>query len=201
MPIEEDFTEALRATLLRYEPDTRSIVQAGVRNGRLRRRRRAAALLAGGTAALALVGLGAAVVPGQLSGRHPVDHSLATPPALPLSSGSGAAPGTAASTAAPTVAPAAIAVTVTNGTAISGRANQILSALLAAGFSHRSVAASSFPAAVSTLTYGPGEAVEAHTVAVALGLPADHLKQGTAAGLKLVIGADWTKGTTFPGPH
>ncbi|MEV6196679.1 hypothetical protein AB0M19_30255 [Streptomyces sp. NPDC051920] len=45
MPIEEDFTEALRTTLLTVEPpDTASLVRAGVRNGRRRLRLRATAL-------------------------------------------------------------------------------------------------------------------------------------------------------------
>ncbi|GAA2501731.1 hypothetical protein [Streptomyces longisporus] len=81
MPIEEDFTEALRTTFQPFEPpNTPSLLQAGLRNGRRRRRRRATALGVSGAAVLALVGLGALVVPGQLShGRTNADRTLADP--------------------------------------------------------------------------------------------------------------------------
>ncbi|MFD8394614.1 hypothetical protein ACFV2N_36825 [Streptomyces sp. NPDC059680] len=82
MPIEEDFTEALRTTLLALEPpNTPTLVQAGVRNGRRRRRRRATAAGVSGAAVLALVGLGAVAVPGLLSDGRTADHTLAGPAA------------------------------------------------------------------------------------------------------------------------
>ncbi|MEU5045975.1 hypothetical protein [Streptomyces griseorubiginosus] len=78
MPQEEDFTEALRSSLLTISPpDTPSLLRAGVRNGRRRRRRRAAALGVSGAAVLALVGLGAHAVPGLLSDGRAADR---TPP-------------------------------------------------------------------------------------------------------------------------
>jgi hypothetical protein len=52
--------------------------------------------------------------------------------------------------------------------------------------------------ATTTLTYGPGQAAQAQETAKVLGLPSSALKQGTASGLKLVIGADWTSGNAFP---
>ncbi|MFD4970360.1 hypothetical protein [Streptomyces sp. NPDC058424] len=80
MPIEEDFTEALRATLQAFEPpNTRSLLQGGVRSGRRRRRRRTTAVGVSGAAVLALVGLGATVASGQLSGGRPADQTLAGP--------------------------------------------------------------------------------------------------------------------------
>lgn len=73
---EEDFTEALRTSLLTIPPpDTPSLLRAGVRDGRRRRRRRAVALGVSGAAVLALVGLGATVVPGLLSDGGPADRT------------------------------------------------------------------------------------------------------------------------------
>ena len=97
MPHEEDFTEALRTTLLTISPpDTPSLLRAGVRNGRRRRRRRAAALGVSGAAVLALVGLGASVVPGMPSdGRAsdpPSSSSSATASATPKPTFTGALP-------------------------------------------------------------------------------------------------------------
>lgn len=101
MPIEEDFTEALRTAISTFEPpNTPSLLQACVRNGRRRRRRRAAAVAVSGTAVLALVGLGTTVVPGLLSDPT-ADHTgpaasattgSATPSATPKPTFTGALP-------------------------------------------------------------------------------------------------------------
>ncbi|MFE2428523.1 LCP family protein [Streptomyces sp. NPDC059373] len=95
-----------------------------------------------------------------------------------------------------------IAVRVENGTGISGRASVIATALVDKGFNSGTTSANA-PAttAKTTLTYATGHKVEAQTVARALGLSASHLEQGTGSGsgLTLVIGSDWTSGTTFPG--
>ncbi|WP_020139013.1 hypothetical protein [Streptomyces sp. 351MFTsu5.1] len=90
MPQEEDFTEALRSSLLTISPpDTPSLLRAGIRNGRRRRRRRAVALGVSGAAVLALVGLGAHVVPGLLSdGRA----TTATTPGTSAPTGPAATP-------------------------------------------------------------------------------------------------------------
>ncbi|MGV4988566.1 hypothetical protein ACVB8X_37695 [Streptomyces sp. NRAIS4] len=124
MPVEEDFTEALRTTLLSFEPpSTPSLVRAGVRNGRRRRRRRATAVGVSGAAVLALVGLGAAVVPGLLSDGGTADHTLADPAA---SSTTGSATGSA--TPKPTF----------TGTLPAERALATLTALLPTGLTHSS---------------------------------------------------------------
>ena len=124
MPIEEDFTEALRTALLTVEPpDTPSLVQAGVRNGRRRRRRRATAVGVSGAAVLALVGLGATVASGQLSGGRPADQTLAGPA---TSSTTGSA--TASATPKPTF----------TGTLPPDRALATLTALLPTGLTHSS---------------------------------------------------------------
>ncbi|MBW8796268.1 MAG: hypothetical protein JF597_22515 [Streptomyces sp.] len=122
MPIEEDFTEALRTTLLTFEPpNTPSLVQAGVRNGRRRRRRRATVVGVSGAAVLALVGLGAAAVPGLLSVGRTTHHTIAGPAA---SATTGAA--TASATPKPTF----------TGSLPADRALAILTALLPTGLTH-----------------------------------------------------------------
>ncbi|MBK6010290.1 LCP family protein [Streptomyces sp. MBT53] len=119
-----------------------------------------------------------------------------------LSSGSGKKKASASpSTTAPATVPAAeVAVKVENGTTIGGRASVIANALIAKGFSPgTSTGNAPEQAATTRLTYGPGEKAEAQTVASALGLSTAHLTQSTASGLTLVIGADWTNGTTLSG--
>lgn len=122
MPIEEDFTEALRTTLLTFEPpNTPSLVQAGVRNGRRRRRRRATAVGVSGAAVLALVGLGAAVVPELLSDGRTADHTI-TGPAASATTG----PATESATPKPTF----------TGALPADRALATLTALLPTGLTH-----------------------------------------------------------------
>ncbi|MER5825409.1 hypothetical protein ABT086_24910 [Streptomyces mirabilis] len=124
MPVEEDFTEALRTTLMTLEPpNTPSLLQAGVRNGRRRRRRRATAVGVSGAVVLALVGLGAAVVPGLLSDGRAADRTIAGPAA---SATTGSA--TASATPKPTF----------TGTLPADRALAILTALLPTGLTHSS---------------------------------------------------------------
>ncbi|WP_078943468.1 LCP family protein [Streptomyces aureus] len=93
-----------------------------------------------------------------------------------------------------------VAVTVENGTGITGRASGVAAALTQKGFSPRTTTANApSSATTTTLTYGAGEKGAAQTAAKALGLPASHLKQGTGAGLVLVVGSDWPSGSTYPG--
>ncbi|WP_260470573.1 LCP family protein [Streptomyces sp. RP5T] len=116
-------------------------------------------------------------------------------------SGSGKKSSGSPATAAAKAVPASrIAVTVENGTEITGRASAVANALTGQGFSSATTTANApSPAATTTLTYGTGQKGEAQTAAKALGLPASHLKAGTGTGLTLVIGGDWASGTTFPG--
>ncbi|MFF0855302.1 LCP family protein [Streptomyces sp. NPDC003280] len=122
-----------------------------------------------------------------------------------LSTGSGKKPGAASATAgakatASAVPASDIAVTVQNGTAITGRASVVADALTGQGFGTGTTTGNApSPAATTTLTYGAGQKAEARTVAEALRLPASHLKQGAGAGLTLVVGADWPSGATWPG--
>ncbi|MGW2425957.1 LCP family protein [Streptomyces sp. NPDC001709] len=120
-----------------------------------------------------------------------------------LTTGSGKKAAAASATAqatTPAVPASQIAVTVENGTAVTGRASDIASALTDQGFSSATTTANAPSlAATTTLTYGSGQKGEAQTVAKALGLSSAHLKQGTGTGLTLVIGSDWPSGTGYPG--
>ncbi|MEU0675341.1 LCP family protein [Streptomyces sp. NPDC006172] len=114
---------------------------------------------------------------------------------------SGAAPSPSASASGSGSASASgIAVTVENGSGITGRASDVATALTERGFSPGTTTANApESAAATTLTYGTGQRAEAGTVAEALGLPASHLRQGSGTGLTLVIGADWPSGSGYPG--
>ncbi|WP_030321104.1 hypothetical protein [Streptomyces sp. NRRL B-3229] len=99
MPQEEDFTEALRSSLLTISPpDTPSLLRAGIRDGRRRRRRRAVALGVSGAAVLALVGLGANALTGLLSDVRGADRATpgasapTSPAATPRPTFTGALP-------------------------------------------------------------------------------------------------------------
>ncbi|WP_208617009.1 LCP family protein [Streptomyces canus] len=118
-----------------------------------------------------------------------------------LTTGSGKKSTAASATATASAVPASeIAVTVENGTEITGRASAIANALTGQGFSSATTTANApSPATTTTLTYGTGRKAEAQTAAKALGLPTSHLEEGTGTALTLVIGSDWTSGTTYPG--
>ncbi|MEU3862388.1 LCP family protein [Streptomyces sp. NPDC028722] len=120
-----------------------------------------------------------------------------------LSTGSGGKSTVASATATATASavPASeIAVTVENGTRVTGRASAVADALTEQGFGSGTTTGNApTPATSTTLTYGTGRKGAAQTVAKALGLPASHLKQGTGSGLTLVVGGDWTSGKDYPG--
>ncbi|WP_445281545.1 LCP family protein [Streptomyces sp. DSM 118148] len=137
------------------------------------------------------------------SGAKALFSAIAGDRSLTTGSGkkSGAAPAKAEAKATASAVPASdIAVTVQNGTAITGRASAVADALTGQGFGTGTTRGNApSPAATTTLTYGAGQKADARTVAEALGLPASHLKQGAGAGLTLVVGADWPSGATWPG--
>ncbi|MEV6481746.1 LCP family protein [Streptomyces sp. NPDC051576] len=125
--------------------------------------------------------------------------TIANDQSLTSSSGKKSSAATATATAA-AVPAAQIAVTVENGTSISGRASTVATSLIDGGFSSGTTTGNaSVSATTTTLTYGTGQKAEAQTVAKAIGLASSHLKQGTGTGLTLVIGTDWPSGTTYPG--
>ncbi|MET8137715.1 LCP family protein [Streptomyces sp. NPDC005251] len=122
-----------------------------------------------------------------------------------LTTGSGKKSSAASATTKPTATASAVpasevAVTVENGTEITGRASAVATALIDKGFNSGTATANApSPAATTTLTYGSGQKGEAQTAAKVLGLSASHLKQGQSRGLILVVGSDWPSGTTYPG--
>ena len=125
--------------------------------------------------------------------------TIANDQSLTTSAGKKSSAATATATAA-AVPAAQIAVTVENGTSISGRASTVATSLMDGGFSSDTTTGNAgVSASTTTLTYGSGQKAEAQTVASAIGLASSHLKQGTGTGLTLVIGTDWPSGTTYPG--
>ncbi|MFF4488200.1 LCP family protein [Streptomyces sp. NPDC001544] len=125
------------------------------------------------------------------------DQSLTTGSGKKSSAASATAEATAA---APAVPASQLAVTVENGTPLTGRASAVATALTDQGFNSGTTTANApSPATTTTLTYGTGQKAQAQTVAKALGLPASHLEQGTGTGLTLVVGSDWPSGTRYPG--
>ncbi|WP_327071642.1 LCP family protein [Kitasatospora sp. NBC_01302] len=101
--------------------------------------------------------------------------------------------------AAPSGAPKSeIAVHVKNGSGVAGRAGDLATALKAAGYnSATSAANATVTAETSEVTYTAGREADAQEVAASLGLPASAVKPGEGPGITLVIGKDWTSGTTF----
>ncbi|GAA5063248.1 LCP family protein [Streptomyces similanensis] len=139
------------------------------------------------------------VVVGQ--GARTLFSSIADDRSLTTGSGKRSAAASATATATDPVVPTSrIAVTVENGTTVTGRAADIASALTGQGFSSATTTANAPSAATTTtLTYGAGQKAKAEAVAKALGLSDSRLRQGSGQGLTLVIGGDWPTGTSFPG--
>jgi LCP family protein required for cell wall assembly len=139
------------------------------------------------------------VVVGQ--GARTLFSTIANDQSLTTGSGKKSAAASATAKATASAVPASqIAVTVENGTSVTGRASAIATALTDQGFSSGTTTTNApSPATTTTLTYGTDQKAQAETVAKALGLPSSHLKQGTGSGLTLVIGSDWPSGTGFPG--
>ncbi|MEY9969145.1 LCP family protein required for cell wall assembly [Streptacidiphilus sp. MAP12-16] len=132
------------------------------------------------------------------------DQSLTTDSGAKTAAGASASASAAAKPAAPTTAAAKtvpngdLAVRVENGSGRTGRATTVRDGLVAQGYSSNSTTANA-PSSSSTsaLYYGAGHEDNAKQVAASLGLPASAIKQGTSSRLVLVIGSDWTSGTTF----
>ncbi|WP_202527168.1 LCP family protein [Streptomyces sp. SID486] len=104
----------------------------------------------------------------------------------------------ATATATASAVPASdIAVTVENGTGITGRASAVATALTGRGFGSAGTGNAPSPVTATTLTYGTGQQAAARTVATALGLPAARLRQGPGSGLTLVVGSDWPSGSSY----
>ncbi|MFI1095952.1 LCP family protein [Streptomyces sp. NPDC020917] len=110
-----------------------------------------------------------------------------------------------ASPSAPAVPLSSIAVQVRNGAAVDGRlvekrATVVAGELVDRGFGKGTTAVTGTPVAATSVTYPAGQSAQAQAVAKALGIPAKDVRQSASAtGIVLVVGSDWTTGTTFPG--
>jgi hypothetical protein len=88
---------------------------------------------------------------------------------------------------------------VQNGSQVTGRASAIKSALANDGFSSSLISVGSAATTAATALYYPsGRSDSAAAVAGALGIPASAVHQsGNYTEVTVVIGTDWTSGTTF----
>ncbi len=135
------------------------------------------------------------------------DKSSAAAQATSTATDSGAAPASAPAAAPTPAAPAPaadtvpkkdITVHVKNASGATGRAGELATALKAAGYNPATAATNATAnSAKSLVEYAPGKQAEATEVAASVGLPATAVQPGTGTGVTLVIGADWTSGTTF----
>jgi LCP family protein required for cell wall assembly len=137
----------------------------------------------------------------QGPGAAALFQTIADDQSLTTATGKKSAGSSAASSTQP-VDKGSVAVDVENGTSTASRASAILQELTRAGFSSASTAGNaSTPATTTTLAYPQGKSAQAKAVASALGLPASHVKQSSGNQIVLLIGSDWTTGTTYPGGH
>ncbi|WP_037575757.1 LCP family protein [Phaeacidiphilus oryzae] len=97
------------------------------------------------------------------------------------------------------VAAYAVNVEVENGGTVTGRADQITTALKADGFRLATTAGNApQQQATSTVNYPPGDEDKAKAVAAALKLPASAVKSDpTATMTTVVVGGDWPSGDTY----
>ncbi|MGW0609083.1 LCP family protein [Streptomyces sp. NPDC002788] len=93
-----------------------------------------------------------------------------------------------------------IAVQVENGSGVTGLAAAVAQDLLGDGFSPGTTASNAPTSASATdVEYPPGRQADAQAVAAALKIPGSRLKQdGNVSGVTLLIGSDWSSGSTFP---
>ncbi|MFE5585084.1 LCP family protein [Kitasatospora sp. NPDC056531] len=106
-----------------------------------------------------------------------------------------AAPSSAApASTAPAVDAEDVRVTVRNGSGTRGQSGPTVEKLKAKGFAKAAVASDAAVTATTTVSYPAGREAEAATLAAALGLPADAVRQDPKAGPKgalvLVLGKD-----------
>ncbi|MCQ4083249.1 LCP family protein, partial [Streptomyces sp. RB6PN25] len=107
---------------------------------------------------------------------------------------------TSTPSAQPAVPDSQITVQVNNGSGISGRASDVAQYLINSGFGPNSGSANApVPAPTTSIHYAPGQQAEAQAVARTLQIPTSRLQSDSAvSNVTVVIGSDWTSGTTFP---
>ena len=134
--------------------------------------------------------------------KNDVSYSAGSAPKASASAAPIAAPSSQAA-AAPSGAPvnkAAVHVQVYNGSNTAGRAGDIRSALVNDGFSLATVAGNANPAATTKIYFPSTRSDSAAAVANALGLPGSAMTESnTYSEVTVVLGSDWTSGTTFGG--
>jgi LCP family protein required for cell wall assembly len=99
-----------------------------------------------------------------------------------------------------------IPVTVQNGTGsggqapVTGRAGTIADRLTALGYTQATADSTAQSQSGTTVSYpSADQKANAQAVATSLGLPGSAVKQSSSvSGITLVIGADWTEGTSYP---
>ena len=89
---------------------------------------------------------------------------------------------------------------VLNGTGVSGRAATVEQSLESNGFSSSLLSTGDASSASKTMVYYPsGRSDSAAAVAGTLGVPSSQVQQSSAySEVTVVIGADWTSGSTYP---
>jgi hypothetical protein len=126
--------------------------------------------------------------------------AAATSGAAGTSPSTPAAPSTHAAPAVSTPAydKSAQPISVTNASAIVGRATEVLQGLASAGFTNSWSGGDVAAANETKVLYGHDMADVATDVAKLFGIPASAVRSDPAvAGVQLVIGTDWTSGTEF----
>ena len=126
-----------------------------------------------------------------------------------VGSGAKSTPSTGTSTApssqpaAPSAAPvndAAVHVQVLNGSGVSGRAGTIKDALVNDGFSLATVGGNATASSTTKIYFPSTRSDSAAAVQKALGVPNSAMKESNAySEVTVVLGSDWTSGTTFGG--
>ncbi|MFC8716637.1 LCP family protein [Kitasatospora sp. NPDC057198] len=136
-----------------------------------------------------------------LTGDPAPDAAASTAPAssapvatAPVSS----APVSSAPPAASGPARSGITVVVRNGTGITGRAGALVDKLRQDGFAKNTTTGQGVTADHSAVTYPAGKEAAAQQVAADLGLPASAVRAGQGSSIELLIGTDWTTGTSYP---
>jgi hypothetical protein len=131
--------------------------------------------------------------------RKNVDLTDPTAPTTPSPSETAApsAEPTETATPAPTYNKAIQPVTVANGSGVAGRAQELVQALVAGGFTQTGQFVAQ-PVAKTAVYYGNGFADVAADVAALLGIPATLMIPAPAVtGVQVYVGSDFTTGTTF----
>ena len=132
-------------------------------------------------------------------GAKELFETIVNDESLTVAGGGAATPSpTPKPTITPTADPAKIAVRVVNASRTTGRAGVVAAYLTRKGIKQTTLSNDAVGQDTTAIEYGPGRRVQAQTVAGLLKLPTTAVKAGTAPGISLLIGSDWTTGTTFP---